>query len=113
MAYIEIKYVPREQLQVITHQEVTRYVGGSFQAAIYGLMDEEQQRCTVVAVPYDRTKLQSGVIVMAHSEGDWFVIAEDTTDKPLVEALLVNAGVPLAQIIRTYAGEKVPARTDV
>jgi hypothetical protein len=45
---------------------------------------------------------------MARVVGDKIFIDEDTTDKPLYEALMANAGIPREQIVLAYAGETPP-----
>jgi hypothetical protein len=40
--------------------------------------------------------------------GDYVVIEEDSTDKPLVDALMVNGDVPREKIVLAYRGEVLP-----
>jgi sulfur carrier protein ThiS len=49
----------------------------------------------------------AGVVVMARLLGDKIVIEEDTTDKPLLDALL-QRGVPRESILLAYDGDIVP-----
>jgi hypothetical protein len=45
---------------------------------------------------------------MAKVVDDKVIILEDTTDKPLYEALMVNGGIPRERIILAYKGETLP-----
>lgn len=105
---LKSNFLGGQTLAAIVRREVAGYVGKSYQVAMYALMDDEQQRYAVVDIPFDRKQFQSGVVVMAHIEDDLIVIDEDNTDKPLFEALMVNAGIPREQIVLAYAGELIP-----
>ena len=45
---------------------------------------------------------------MARVVGDYVVIEEDSTDKPLVDALMMNGDVQREKIILAYQGEALP-----
>lgn len=47
-------------------------------------------------------------VVLARVVGDYVVIDQDTTDKPLVDALMINGGIPRERIILACAGETLP-----
>lgn len=103
--------VIREKINLadITRREVNLYAGNTHNAMLYSLLDDSQQRYAVVIVPEDEKERPAYVAVMARVVGDYIVIDEDgTVDKPLVEALMVNGGVPRDKIILAYQGEKVP-----
>jgi XisI protein len=52
-------------------------------------------------------KRLAGVVVLARIEGDFIIIEEDTTDRPLVKKL-VAAGIPREKIILAYLDETIP-----
>jgi hypothetical protein len=88
--------------------EVEQYAGVCLNCQVYFFADDELLTYTVVDIPHDRDKLQAGIVVMARIVGDKIVIEVDNTDKPLLDALMHNVGIPREQIILAYAGEKVP-----
>jgi hypothetical protein len=95
----------------IVQHEVELYdEGDSFKAQTFALSDMQRQVYAVVVVPDLPRPFPARVIVMARVVGDYVVIDEDTTDKPLVEALMINGGIPREQIILAYAGETLPAQ---
>lgn len=101
--------ITTQELCRATRQEVERYVGFSPQANLYPLLDDTHQTYAVVIVPHWPRQLPTEIVVMARVIGDQIVIEEETTDKPLVDALMVNAGIPRQQIVLAYAGEKIAA----
>ncbi len=96
------------ELEAKTRAEVEQYAAFSFTSKAYTLFDDEQKLYAAVSVPHLPRPWPSRVIVMAQVVGDKVVIIEDITDKPLVDALVHNAGVPREQIILAYKGETVP-----
>jgi hypothetical protein len=99
-------------LEAAARSEVEKYVGLSSQERLFPLFDAQRHTYAVVGVPKWPSDLQTSIVVLARVVDQWIVIEEDTTDKPLYEALMGNAGVPREQIILAYAGEKLP-ETDV
>ncbi len=95
-------------LEAITRREVSRYQAQSFQSTLYALHDDEQKLYAVVSVPHLPRPWPSRIVVMAQVVDDQVVIIEDSTDKPLYEALMVNGGIPRENITLAYAGETVP-----
>lgn len=93
------------QLAEITRREVERYVATWHEGEMYAILDDRQQRYIVVDVPHHPRPFQAGIVVLARVEGDHIIIEEDTTDKPLIDALMVNGSVPREQIILAYDGE--------
>jgi len=91
----------------VVQREVEGYARPTIEGKSYALSDPKRQVYGVVIVPDYPPKFDSGIIVLAHIEGDKVIIDEDTTDRPLWEEL-VRAGIPREQIILTYAGEKLP-----
>lgn len=100
-----------QSLADITRQEVERYVGHSDESNLYFLTDDKQLAYAVVDVPNNPRTYPTEIVVMARVVGDYIVIDEDTTDKPLVEALIVNAGLPREKIVLAYQGESIPVST--
>jgi hypothetical protein len=60
---------------------------------------------------WDKQGRKAYIVVLARMVGDHVVIEEDRTDKPLVDALMINGGVPREKIILVYNGEKLPEGT--
>lgn len=73
----------------------------------YYMEDLARQQYAVVIVPDRPRPFPARVVVMARVVEDWVLIDEDTTNKPLWEAL-VKAGVSRDQIIKLYSGEVIP-----
>jgi hypothetical protein len=86
-------------------QEIEGYVGFSPQAKMYSLTNHIHQIYAVVIVPHSPSQLASEIVVMARVVDDTIVIEVDTTDKPLVDALVTNKYIPRDQIILAYTGE--------
>lgn len=97
------------ELEAILHQEVADYSGPAFKAKTYYVEDQKQHIYLVVIVPNDNypVNVKAGIIVMARIVGDKVIIDEDTTDRPLYEALM-RSGIPREQIVLAYAGETLP-----
>ena|SRR5437868_11195085 len=96
------------KLAEIVRREVDMYAATSDDALLYPLLDDQNQTYAVIIVENTRTDESVWVVVMAHIVGNFVVIEEDRTDKPLRDALMVNGGVPREQIILAYKGEKIP-----
>ena len=96
------------ELEAKTRTEVEQYAAFSFTSKAYVIFDDEQKIYTAISVPHLPRPWPSRVIVMAQVVGDKVVIIEDITDKPLVDALVHNAGIPRDKIILAYRGEPVP-----
>jgi len=86
-------------------QEIEGYVGFSPQANIYPVFDNVHRTYAVVIVPHWPRQLPAEIVVMARVSRDLIVIEVDTTDKLLVDALIVNQHIPRKKIILAYAGE--------
>jgi hypothetical protein len=103
-----IKSVKLDALSQIVRREVQLYLANSDTSKFYSFLDDAQKLYAVVSVPHLPRPWPSRVVVMAQVVGDKVIIIEDNTDKPLVDALMVNGGVPREKIILAYAGEAVP-----
>lgn len=92
----------------LTRREVQLYKGWSPVTDVYFFADEDKHTYVVLDVPHDRENFEPAIVVMAHIVNDKVVIDVDITNKPLIDALMQNAGIPREQIIRAYAGEQLP-----
>ena len=101
--------VKLSELESITRHEVDQYAGNSFKATYYTIFDDIQKLYVVVVVPDLPRPWPSRVVVMAQIVDDKVIILEDTSlDKPLVNALMANGGIPREKIVLAYEGEIVP-----
>jgi hypothetical protein len=96
------------ELEAKTRAEVEQYAAFSFTSDAYTLFDDERKLYAAVSVPHLPRPWPSRVIVMAQVVGGNVIIIEDITDKPLVDALMHNAGIPREHIVLAYQGETVP-----
>lgn len=81
--------------------------GGGDNLKTFVLSSETDKVYAVNIIDTPIRKRPAGVVVMARIVGDKVVIEEDTTDRPLVNAL-IEAGIPRDQIVLAYAGESIP-----
>jgi hypothetical protein len=95
-------------LLTITRREVDLYAGNMAGAKLYPVLDDQNQTYAVIVVPDNAKDRPAWAVVLARVVGDYVVIDEDTTDKPLVDALMINGGIPRERIILAYAGETLP-----
>lgn len=96
----------RTELMAITRAEVQKYAAFSHTSKLYSVLDDEQKIYAVITVPHLPRPWPSRVVIMAQVVDDKVVVIEDVSDKPLVDALMVNAGVPREKIVLAYRGEK-------
>lgn len=97
-------------LDRIVSREVELYAGETHEAQIYPVLDDTSRTYAVVLVPEKSDLRPAWVLLMARVVGDRVLILEDTAlDKPLVDALMVNGGIPREKIVLAYKGEKMPA----
>jgi XisI protein len=101
----------QEQLSLaeMTRHEVDQYAGYSDQSTLYSVLDDTHQIYAVVDVPHWPRTYRAEIVVLARVAGEYVVIEEDVTDKPLVDALMINANIPRKNIVLAYAGEETPA----
>ncbi len=90
-------------------EEVGKYAasGRGLNLRLFFVADELKQIYNVLDVEYPVRREVAGIVVFARIVGDQVVIEEDTTDKPLVDAL-IQQGIPREQIVLAYQGEPVP-----
>jgi len=101
---------PHITLEAVVRREVQLYAGTSDTDKLYALLDDTNKTYAVVIIPGNADDRPAWVIVMAQIIDDKVVVIEDITDQPLVEALMVNGGVPREKIILAYKGEQIPAQ---
>ena len=91
----------------IVRREVRKYAanGEGANTLLFPLLDEKYKTYGVLATDYpQRSQSALFVVVMARVIDDTVIIEEDTTERPLVDALVAK-GIPRAKIILAYAGE--------
>ncbi len=93
---------------VVQHEVELYNEGKAVGADTFALSDIQRQNYAVIAVPHNYIDRPAWVVVMARVVGEYVVIDEDTTDKPLVDALMINGGIAREKIILAYAGETLP-----
>ncbi|MDZ4766262.1 MAG: element excision factor XisI family protein [Chloroflexota bacterium] len=93
----------------IVKEEVRKYAANGRGAGLrlFALLDDERRTYAVNAADHPVRKDVVGVMVMARIVGDVVVIEEDTTDKPLIDALL-QRGIARDRIVLAYVGEPIP-----
>jgi hypothetical protein len=84
------------------------YAGNSIGGKTYPVLDDPHQTYAILYVDDKHEDHPVWAVVMARVVGEYIVIDEDTTDKPLVDALMINGGIPREKIILAYAGETLP-----
>lgn len=97
-------------LEKIRH-EVQQYAAVASDALMYSILDDDQQHYAVLLIP-DYPREFVSPVVFARVDGDKIIIEHDSTDKPLVDALMINAGIPREQIILAYQGEHLSEQSE-
>lgn len=77
---------------------VFSYAAGGLKLRTYPLSNEDHHIYAVNVIDWPVQEQPAGVVVQARVEGDQVFIEEDTTDRPLVDAL-VRAGIPREKIV--------------
>lgn len=96
-------------LKQTLEREMIQYAGNTHGGTLRLLHDVAQQCFSVVFVSDDVSKEQPYIALMACILQEKIIIEHDIAlDKPLVDALMVNAGIPRSQIVLAYAGETLP-----
>lgn len=103
----------QSELIALTRNVVDTYDGSSPHATIHIIQDDTRHKYVVTGIENEPAAEHSWIIIQAQVEGDYVVIAEDSIwDKSLWQRL-EQAGIPRAQIILAYDGEKVPVNSEV
>ena len=96
------------ELTNLVQREVEDYArGGASKAIAYPISDLIRQTYCVLVIPDYPRPWRAGIVVAARVVGEYVVIDEDITDRPLVHEL-VRAGIPRERIVLTYVGERLP-----
>jgi hypothetical protein len=98
-------------MKAIVRREVDRYAVDVPGCKLYAVLDDLNQTYGVICVPDNSADRPAWIVMLTHIVDDYVVIDEDTTDKPLVDALMINGGIPREKIILAYAGETLPEHT--
>lgn len=96
----------------VLEHEIAPYAGEASGGRLVHLIDRATHLNIVVAMPEHPRVERVFPVIIARVIGDYIVIDEDDTDKPLVNALMANAGIPRERIILTYKGEAFPEGTE-
>ena len=103
-----------DNLETIVHEEVADYNRAQgLKSAGYFFEAAHQQAYAWVVVPHaDHPQANNPqIVIMARISGQYVVIEQDTTDRPLVNELQ-RRGIPRDNIILAYAGETLPHDKD-
>lgn len=96
-----------DQLADTLRENVFWYAGTSPTVRTFKLANDTEHVYAVNIVNTHNRQLDGSVMVIARVQGDYVIIEEDLTDKPLVERL-VAAGISRDKIICAYLGEPIP-----
>jgi hypothetical protein len=103
MVRVANKPAATQTLAEITKREVRLYAATSDDAMFYPILDDATQIYAVVVLERDPSLRPAWVLVMARVDGDRIIIEEDATlEKHLVDALVVNGGIPREKIVLAY-----------
>lgn len=95
-------------LVAVVQREVEDYARGETLRGIsYPISDVSRQSYAVLVIPDYPRYARAGIVVAARVVGDYVIIDEDITDRPLWQEL-VRVGIPRHHIICAYTGEKIP-----
>jgi XisI protein len=95
-------------LSATVQREVEDYAGPALLGRTLAISDPQRRTYTVLVVPDQPAKFDSGIVVLARVAGEQVIIEEDLSDRPLWKELL-RVGIPREQIVLAYAGEPIPA----
>jgi hypothetical protein len=100
-----------DTLETIVQREVIEYSNRwGEKISIYYISNETKKVYSAMVIPEVGNKMMKipNFMVLARIVGDYVLIEADNTDKPLVDALVYNGGIPREKIILRYAGETLP-----
>ncbi|MBX3066194.1 MAG: XisI protein [Anaerolineae bacterium] len=95
-----------DQLEQTVKNVVFGYAGGGPNILVFPVENPSKRVYGVIIIDHPLRKRPAGVMIMARLIGDKVIIEEDSTDRPLVDAM-VNAGIPREQIVLAYEGEQL------
>ncbi len=100
--------VTTEALSKTLRKEIALYAATSDTATFYPVLDDTNKVYAVIVVEHDPALKPAWVLMMAHVADNTIIIEEDVTlEKHLVDALMVNGGIPREKILLAYKGEVV------
>lgn len=100
-----------DRLTEIVKYEVDQYNEPCFNCESYAALDDEHKVYVVYSTIAQQIDLDhTSIVIAAHIRGDLVIIDHDSTNRPLVDAL-VQAGIPREKIILAYDGEAIPNET--
>ena len=86
---------------------MSHYAATSDDAVIYPVLDDANKTYAVIVAENKRTQESVWILMMARVVSDTIVIEEDNSlEKRLVGALMVNGGIARDKIVLAYKGEK-------
>ncbi len=95
--------------QIVRHAVYLYAAGHCLNCKTYASLDDEHQVYAAIVVSPEEPELdRAGLIVLARIVGDAVIVEYDSTNKPLVDALL-QADIPREKIVLAYEGETVPS----
>ena len=97
-----------DKLHATVEQAVREYAGEGLNGVNYFVQSDDRMLMAVLAVAKVRDQHIADATIIVRLEGDYVVIEQDKTNKPLVEALL-QSGIPRERIVLAYAGESLEA----
>jgi XisI protein len=99
-----------ETLAATVRREVALYAATSDTATFYPVLDDLNHTYAVIVMEHDPALRPAWILVMARVVDNTIIIDEDTTlEKHVVDALMVNAGIPREKIVLAYKGETTTA----
>ncbi len=96
-----------DPLAELVKGQVFWYAGGGLGVELVTLANDAQQVYAIAVIDAPSYKQPPEFMILARVKGDRVIVEADTTDRPLVDAL-VAAGIPREKIVLAYAGEPLP-----
>jgi hypothetical protein len=105
-----------EDLETIVEREAKEYSNRwGEDITIMWLTNSDQKTYAVLITPEPGNPIlkNATLVILARIVGEYVLIEADNTDKPLVDALVHNGGIPREKIILRYQGETLPENISV
>lgn len=96
-----------DQLSEVVKGQVQWYAGEGLGVELVSLVNDQKHVYAVAVLDTPTHKEPPEFMIMARVKGDRVIVEADTTDRPLVDALM-QAGIPREKIVLAYAGETMP-----
>ncbi len=94
-------------LAEVVREVVFRYASAGLNLRTYALSNDVQQIYAVNVIDWPARHNPASVVILARVEGEQVIIEEDSTDRPLVEAL-IDAGIPRERIVFKHVEQTSP-----